>query len=154
MPLEYMTFYTRPEIRANPSKLFVFGDNFARKGFGGQAKEARGEPNAVGIPTKRKPTYAKDAYLTDSDLEEWKAIAAPEMQRLINWLNGGFTVVWPQEGIGTGLANLENEAPSIFAAIREFERSLKVQCSVPALPKRNRPIEEFLGPIPIPIIKS
>jgi len=44
---------TRQMLRAEPGTLWVFGDNLQRKGLGGQAKEMRGEPNAIGIPTKK-----------------------------------------------------------------------------------------------------
>ncbi len=53
MTLLYIKKYTRAYIRAHPDWLFVFGDNMMRRGFGGQAAEARGEPNAIGIATKR-----------------------------------------------------------------------------------------------------
>jgi hypothetical protein len=43
---------TREMVRADPSTVFVFGDNMARNGLAGQAKEMRGEPNAIGVPTK------------------------------------------------------------------------------------------------------
>ena len=47
---------TRADLRANPDTLYVFGDNMRRRGMGGQAAEMRGEPNAVGIPTKWRPS--------------------------------------------------------------------------------------------------
>jgi hypothetical protein len=59
--------YTRQDLRDNPAKLFVFGDNFARRGLGGQAREARGEPNAIGIRTQKAPTYEPSDFLTDAE---------------------------------------------------------------------------------------
>ena len=47
---------TREELQRHPELIFVFGDNMLRKGFGGQAKEMRGEPNAVGVPVKWRPS--------------------------------------------------------------------------------------------------
>ena len=47
--------YTRKDIQADRSKVYIFGDNFARYGRGGQARECRGELNCIGIPTKRSP---------------------------------------------------------------------------------------------------
>lgn len=121
MPLEYMTYFSRVVIKSNRDKLFVFGDNLARKGYGGQAKEARGEPNAVGIPTKRVPSYAENAYLCDDDFAEWEEASRPDMYRIENWLGGGYTVVWPEAGIGTGLACLPICAPKIYQAIKAWE---------------------------------
>tara|TARA_Y100000034_G_scaffold87336_1_gene104761 strand:- start:4060 stop:4287 length:228 start_codon:yes stop_codon:yes gene_type:complete len=55
----------RGDLIANPNRTYLFGDNFIRKGYGGQAKEMRGEPNAYGIVTKRFPSMDKKAFLTD-----------------------------------------------------------------------------------------
>lgn len=55
----------REKVRANPDVLYLFGDNDIRKGFGGQAKEMRGEPNAMGISTKKLPSNKPEAFKTD-----------------------------------------------------------------------------------------
>lgn len=125
MPLEKATFYSRMDIKANPDKLYIFGDNFALKGFGGQAKEARGEPNAIGVPTKRSPNWSEGAYLTDADFEEWRDIALPNMNLVKHALAEGKTVVMPMSGIGTGLAELETRAPKIFNALLEWAAELE-----------------------------
>lgn len=53
----------RADLAMNPKVLYVFGDNLERKGFGGQAYEMRGEPNAFGIATKRLAShYFPDSY--------------------------------------------------------------------------------------------
>jgi hypothetical protein len=70
--VERMNTITRAYVRANPNKLFLFGDNLERKGFGGQAAAMRGEPNAIGVPTKKKPSHFPDAYFTDSEFEQNK----------------------------------------------------------------------------------
>lgn len=70
--IEYRKFITRQMLRDEPEKLFVFGDNFGRVGFGGQAKEMRGEPNAVGVLTKRFPSMVHAAFLTDDDYDNWQ----------------------------------------------------------------------------------
>ena len=44
---------TRDKIKENPDVLYLFGDNLLRKGLGGQAKEMRGEPNTLGIVSKK-----------------------------------------------------------------------------------------------------
>jgi hypothetical protein len=51
--------YERADIRAYPGVLVTFGDNLERLGLAGQAGAARGEPNAVGIPTKHGPWRTK-----------------------------------------------------------------------------------------------
>lgn len=109
-------WYTREEIRATPDTLFVFGDNLARVGLGGQAAAARGEPNAVGLPTKASPAE----YLTDADYDRVFYAAAPEMDRLTEHLRRGGAVVWPRDGIGTGLADLKNRAPRVYSEYSRF----------------------------------
>lgn len=120
MPIEYTVFYTRTEIKANPDKLYVFGDNFEQKGFGGQAKEARDEPNSIGIPTKRRPSFAESAYLTDNDYAEWWAITEPALNRIDHALKNNRIVVFPEAGVGTGLAELSDRAPKIYGFILDF----------------------------------
>ena len=112
--IEYRKFITRQMIRNEPDKLFVFGDNLQRKGLGGQAKEMRGEPNAVGIPTKWAPSMDEDAFLTDNDLGIWTHCSCNDSARLlVHHANGGI-IVWPEDGIGTGLAQLPQRSPLIW----------------------------------------
>lgn len=109
MPLERRKYITRQMLRAAPDTLFVFGDNLARHGMGGQAKEMRGEDNAVGLPTKCSPYQ----YMDDGDLPTVMAVAANDIDKLRRHLRAGGKVIWPSAGIGTGLADLEYRAPSI-----------------------------------------
>jgi len=102
-------------IRAEPRTLFVFGDNVARKGNGGQAAEMRGAPNAVGIPTKWQPSMRGHAFFCDRDLVRVHAIVFPIFQRLSRHLAEGGDVVWPVDGIGTGRAEMPARAPALFA---------------------------------------
>jgi DNA replication protein DnaC len=109
--IEYVSHYTRKDAKANPHKLFVFGDNFAGKGFSGQAKEMRGEPNAVGIPTKRLPDTTPQAYLNDGDYDRFKQEVDQAVHILEAHLDAGGIVVFPSAGIGTNLADLQNKSP-------------------------------------------
>lgn len=116
MPLEYQAWIVRKNLRDNPDKLYVFGDNFKRVGFGGQAAEMRGERNAFGIATK----YSPSVYFGDEHLclmaREW----AQDFGYLIDWLLQGKTIVWPSNGIGTGLADLPNRAPQCWVVLSAF----------------------------------
>lgn len=123
MPLEDRTYITRRMLQHEPETLFVFGDNLLRSGFGGQAAEMRGEPNAVGLPTKRYPRMDDAAFLTDNDFFEVVVAAAADIGRLAQHAKKGKLIVWPSAGIGTGLAMLSQHAPVIF----EFYERLKVQ---------------------------
>ena len=112
--IEYRDWITRDMVRAEHTSLFVFGDNMERRGMGGQAAEMRGEPNAVGIPTKHRPSMDVDAFFTDADLDTWLLEATPDFVRLFNHPG---KIVWPTTSIGTGLARLEDRAPKIWVMI-------------------------------------
>lgn len=124
MPIRVMHRYYRQDAINNPNWLFVFGDNFARVGTGGQAKEMRGEPNAIGIATKMKPLFAEDAYLTDSDLLRAAAEFNLKFSLLHRHLDRGGVVVWPEDGIGTGYAELISRAPKIWALLDTYKAKL------------------------------
>jgi hypothetical protein len=68
----YQSRIYRADLRANPDVLYVFGDNAIRRGYGGQAGEMRGEPNARGVATKWSPGNHPNDYF--SDLQYDKAI--------------------------------------------------------------------------------
>lgn len=116
--------YTRALILSNPTVLFAFGDNLMRVGYGDQAKEARGCANAVGIPTKKSPTE----YLFDIDFEnDIDSIRIPVIDafvRLRLHLKAGGTIVWPKDGVGTGLARLPITGPRIFMAIEGVKQKV------------------------------
>lgn len=96
-------------LQANPEKFYLFGDNLQGTGRGGQAI-IRGEPNAIGIPTKKSPTMREDAFFRDSDLaSNQRAIDAA-----LDQIPRGSTVVIPEAGLGTGRARLAETAPETF----------------------------------------
>jgi hypothetical protein len=96
----------------------VFGDNDQRAGLGGQAKEMRGEQNAIGIRVKKSPAMDADSFYTDSEYDSNIEKIAEDLTRLsvFAW---GKTIVFPESGIGTGLALLKSKAPKTFAYLNE-----------------------------------
>jgi len=120
MPIRYQKWITREDLKTNPNTLYVFGDNTQRYGLGGQAKEMRGEPNAVGIPTKVSPMVC----FRDSQFFIFLVASRSEFLRLTQHLNSGGEVVWPADGIGTGLADLQNQAPTIHAFLDGYVQGL------------------------------
>lgn len=61
-PLQvFQGFWGLEDVRLNHDCLFVFGDNDAQTGRAGQAV-IRGEPNAIGLATKRSPSHVAHAY--------------------------------------------------------------------------------------------
>ena len=108
----YQNYITRKNIK-NSNNIFVFGDNDQRSGFGGQAKEMRGEPNAVGIRVKKYPSMNSNAFYTDSEyLENIKKI--DEDLTTLEKSSYNKTIVFPSNGIGTGMAKLNITAPETF----------------------------------------
>lgn len=120
--IRYAKRYTRAEIRANPNTLYVFGDNVAQYGRGGQAAECRGEPNAVGIPTKWSPSMDEESFFTDEALLKPVVLGriGDEFRRLRAHLASGGNVVWPADGVGTGLAQLPQRAPAVAELINRY----------------------------------
>ena len=119
MTLRYEKRIIRAMLRAEPATLFVFGDNLTGRGLGGQAREMRGEPNAVGIPTKRAPHMGEDAFFTDAHFLDFADAITSPFRRAADCIRSGGEVVWPEAGIGTGLADLERRAPRCW---RHLER--------------------------------
>lgn len=120
--LRYEKFITREMMQAEPDTLFVFGDNLEKTGYGGQAAEMRGEPNAVGVPTKHKPSMALPAFFTDYDFALVAPILGTVFSGLVAHVCEGKRVVWPADGIGTGMAQLRDRAPKIWELI-EWNRA-------------------------------
>lgn len=110
-----MKLITREHVRTHPNTIFVFGDNMQHRGFGGQAKAMRGEPNSIGVPTKWTPRRDPGAYFNDEDWDGGKAKGgiAHAFDRIEAALAAGRDVVIPIDGLGTGLAELLRYAPRI-----------------------------------------
>jgi len=114
-----MRWITRDIVQSKPDTLFLFGDNMARLGRGGQAAAMRGEPNAVGVPTKWFPSTGPGDYFTDADGEGLgvRASIAGAFRVARDHIKSGRDVVIPNDGLGTGLAELPSRAPRIHAYI-------------------------------------
>lgn len=122
MPLLFQKRIYRDDLRANPDVLYVFGDNEARVGMGGQAGEMRGEPNAVGVPTLAAPGQP----WREDDADRQCKVIDKNLAPVIKALTQGKTVVFPLDGIGTGIAELERRAPSTFAYLCRAVDDLKI----------------------------
>ena len=111
--LLFQEWISRADLQDNPDKIYVFGDNVKRYGYGGQAKEMRGEPNAFGIPTKWAPSMSDDAYFSDRQYNDIVIILDLHFQKLRSHIENGTSVVFPTNGIGTGLSQLPQRAPIV-----------------------------------------
>lgn len=127
MPIIHQFDITRDDLHKNRGVLYVFGDNLTNKGLGGQAKEMRGEPNAVGIPTKKRPSMEEGSFFSDADFDAVVPLMSARFERIIRHLEKGGIVVIPAAGLGTQRAELAKRAPKINAfltdqLIRLFDR--------------------------------
>ncbi len=103
-------WWTRASVQAGPGRIYIFGDNEEGWGMGGQAC-IRGLENAYGIPTLKAP----GVFWSDDDFEQnVKAIEAAiaKIPTDRDW-------VISADGLGTGLAQLDERAPMTFAYLEE-----------------------------------
>lgn len=114
----------RQDLRANPSVLYLFGDNEKRVGFGGQAAEMRDEPNAVGVCTKASPGGYGE-FWSDANFESNAAIIEADLATAFDQVKAGAIVVIPLDGLGTGLARLKEKAPKTFEYLSECLEQLE-----------------------------
>ena len=122
----------RSDVKSNPNTLYVFGDNDARKGYGGQAATMRGERNAVGIRTKALPETGENAYWSDKTYEENIRKIDEDMAPLFAHTG---PVVIPSDGIGTGRAQLARRAPKTFEYLQSKLAELEGKPAQPAQAK-------------------
>lgn len=101
--------------------VYVFGDNVKRRGRGGQAKACRGLPNTIGIRTKYAPGRRKKDYFGQDELTE-KLYICEDILVLERVIAEGKFVVFPDDGIGTGMAELPTRAPAVA---KYLERKLE-----------------------------
>lgn len=118
--VERMKFITRKYVKANRDKLFLFGDNLERRGYGGQAAAMRGEPNAIGIPTKKGPSYKTEAFFSDDEFDQNKAAIDTAFAEVKHAVTDSIRVIIvPSDGLGTGRAQLDRRAPRTFAYLQK-----------------------------------
>ena len=101
------------DVASNPDKIFVFGDNNARVGRGGQAI-IRDLPNSVGIRTKKEPSDKLVAYYKDSEYDQNTKNILSDILEIKSIAIAGSTIVMSKGGYGNGLAKLKEKAPNTF----------------------------------------
>lgn len=119
-------WWTREDVIKNPDSLFVFGDNDIGKGLGGQAI-IRGLQNTIGIPTKKYPSYNTWAYYSDTEYDTNVSKIDAAIKKIILRSKKYKAVVLPEDGFGTGLADLANRAPKTFKYLKNTVEKLKTQ---------------------------
>ena len=112
---EVVSRYTNADVKANPDKIYVFGDNNKRTGTGGQA-QIRNNENAFGISTKLAPNNTAAAFMSDNSLQENKDVIDSDIAAI---KDDGRQIVFPKDGFGTGLAKLKVKAPQTYAYLKQ-----------------------------------
>lgn len=114
--IEVQKLFTIADCEANPHKYYIFGDNLMRQGTGGQAI-IRYCRNAIGIPTKRLPSMEEDAFFSDK-IDEY-SIVSKRLARLVILYEDtrNYILVFPEDGLGTGRAQLKERSPEIYNLI-------------------------------------
>ena len=113
--VEVVSKYTNADVKSNPNKIYVFGDNTQRKGTGGQA-QIRNNENAFGIATKLQPNNSDAAFMSDADLQSNKDVIDSDIAKI---KADGRPLVFPKDGIGTGLAKLKQKAPQTYSYLKQ-----------------------------------
>ena len=119
--VETVKRYSVEDLRNNPDKIYIYGDNLERIGKKNQSI-IRDEPNAYGIATKKSPSMGENAFFTDDEFEANKKIIDEDIAAI---KADGRTIVLPEDGLGTGLAGLKNRAPKTFAYLEEQLNALR-----------------------------
>lgn len=113
MAFYYKKTWTSKTCQRYPKFIFIFGDNDECRGKRGQAI-IRDEPNAMGIPTKKRPTYDPSSFYSDDEyyqnIEKIDDAIESIKENLVNY-DG---LMYPINGIGTGLSQLDIKAPKTY----------------------------------------
>jgi hypothetical protein len=109
---------TREFIRRNRHILFVFGDNDTRTGFGGMAKDFRGEVNAIGIRTKKYPGMDKSHFYTDDELSANQSKITNDIKNVLN-SSINYSYIYLPSLIGLGKANMATRCPKTHTFLRQ-----------------------------------
>jgi hypothetical protein len=120
MPLIYQKeWFTVESVNANPNTLYLFGDNDARVGKGGQAI-IRDCPNAHGIRTKRTPSMHELSFWSDDDYARCAEALYADFHKPFAYHVAGLDVVVSADGLGTGMSQLPERAPRVYALLQKF----------------------------------
>lgn len=98
----------------NVNKIYVFGDNMRRTGRAGQAV-IRNIENSRGVATKRAPSREDCNYFSDKfgEILELTSDLKHLHDLMITPALVEYTLVFPYDGLGTGLSELPKRSPFI-----------------------------------------
>ena len=109
-------WYTKDYVLSRGRALFIFGDNTQRVGMAGQAT-IRMCFNATGLATKFAPSMEPSSFFSDHLLDVCKKRIDEDIEKIKTRLTRDEffeTVVFPVDGLGTGLSQLPQRAPQVW----------------------------------------
>lgn len=111
-------FWTRDQVARDVDSVYVFGDNFTDflDVYVPSSTQAviRGLPNAYGISTKNDRFKYPKSYLSDEDGYVFRSSLEMVILLLKIKSEEGKTIVFPEQGLGTGKAMLKEKAPACW----------------------------------------
>ena len=119
-------FWSKNDVEKHPDCLFVYGDNDAGIGKGGQAI-IRDLSNTIGIPTKKYPSNHASSFYSDTEYDKNIAKIDYAIEKIIILSKKYKYVILPEDGFGTGLADLPKKAPKTFDYLVKAVDSLKTK---------------------------
>ena len=108
-------FWSIEDTNTFSNYIFIYGDNDKHIGCKGQAI-IRYQKNAYGIPTKKYPAYTIQSYYTDDEYELNVKKIDQSIDIILDVLKDStyIGIFLPQDGLGTGLADLPHKAPLTY----------------------------------------
>ena len=116
-------FWKRSQVAQDTESVYVFGDNVHDSVFFYVPRSTqaciRQLHNVIGIPTKRSRWTNDEDYFNDSDLKSFSFLLDFAIKEIKQKMEEGKTIVFPENGIGTGKALMAEKAPSLFKHLCE-----------------------------------
>lgn len=119
--IEYQKYVTSRDLQLGIKKLpdgnfeytsiFVYDDDDMRNG--GQTYKSSGLGNIIGIRVKKSPGIDEESFYTDDEYNENIKKIDEDLYKLAMMANGK-TIVFPSNGVGTGMSMLNRTAPRTF----------------------------------------
>lgn len=112
-----MDMYDKCKCDEYKTYLFVYGDNDKKIGCKGQSI-IRNMTNSIGIPTKKSPTLKLESFYTDDEYEDNVRKINEAIGKVMIRSKEYEKIVFPRDGLGTGLAQLPKRAPKTYEYLR------------------------------------
>ena len=111
-------FWTRDQVARDVDSVYVFGDNCKDSlgTFVPTTTQAciRFLPNVIGLSTKKDRYWTSQSFMSDDDIDLFSVLVEATIELVKVNLELGKTVVFPEQGIGTGKAMLSEKAPACW----------------------------------------